>query len=223
MCTVKHIEDQLDISGYFPFWANLKPAQKSYLRTCQQKTYADKEKILLSPNDRTGFLLVLEGQIRVYISSPGGREFTLYHAGKGEFCSLLPMDGQGTPTLEAFGGCTFVHINMLVLLPIFSLYPDYVNYFLSHIGKNVQSVLNNIEHAFFNPLKSSIARIILESCPDGIDTMYVTHEQIANHFGTTREVVSREIEGFRNQGLISTGRGRITVLDRRGLLRVAEP
>jgi predicted transcriptional regulator len=47
--------------------------------------------------------------------------------------------------------------------------------------------------------------------------MYVTHEQIANHFGTTREVVSREIEGFRNQGLISTGRGRITVLDRKGL------
>ena len=223
MSTVKRTAEQYDISAYLPFWNNLKPSQKSALRSCQQKTYTDREKIMLGPNDRNGFLLVLDGSIRVYISSPGGREFTLYHAGRGEFCSLLPMDGQGTPTLEAFGGCTFVHINMLVLLPIFSLYPDYVNYFLSHIGRNVQSVLNNIEHAFFNPLKSSIARIILESCPVGIDTMYVTHEQIANHFGTTREVVSREIEGFRNQGLISTGRGRITVLDRRGLLRVAEP
>lgn len=222
MCTVKHIEDQLDISGYFPFWANLKPAQKSYLRTCQQKTYADKEKILLSPNDRTGFLLVLEGQIRVYISSPGGREFTLYHAGKGEFCSLLPMDGHGTPTLEAVGSCTFVHINMQALLLMFGSYPDSAMFFMTKIGSNVQSVLGNIEYAFFNPLKSSIARILIENCGDGTNTVYATHEQIANHFGTTREVVSREIEGFRKQGLIATGRGKITVLDRESLEALAQ-
>ena len=165
---------------------------------------------------------MLEGQIRVYISSPGGREFTLYHAGKGEFCSLLPMDGHGTPTLEAVGSCTFVHINMQALLLMFGSYPDSAMFFMTKIGSNVQSVLGNIEYAFFNPLKSSIARILIENCGDGTNTVYATHEQIENHFGTTREVVSREIEGFRKQGLIATGRGKITVLDRESLEALAQ-
>ena len=211
-----------DISGYLPFWDKLEQEQKNALLACPLKTYSNGEKIMFGACDRNGFLLVVAGGIRVYISSPSGREFTLYHALTGEYCSLLPMDGQGTPTLEAEGDCTVFHISMDLLLPVLAYYPENANYFLSCIGSNMQAVLCNIEHAFFNPLKSSIARIILNTCPTGESTVYITHEQIANHFGTTREVVSREIEGFRKQGLIATGRGRITVLDRESLEALAQ-
>ena len=61
------------------------------------------------------------------------------------------------------------------------------------------------------------------NCPADSDTVRVTHEQLANHIGTTREVVSREIEGFRDMGLIAAGRGRITILDRAGLQSLTCP
>ena len=45
----------------------------------------------------------------------------------------------------------------------------------------------------------------------------ITHEEISHHLGTTREVISRELEGMRQMGLLQTGRGKIYVLDRAAL------
>ena len=53
------------------------------------------------------------------------------------------------------------------------------------------------------------------------DCAFITHEDIANHLGTTREVVSREINYLRRMGLIKPGRGRITLLNRVGLQTLA--
>ena len=60
-----------------------------------------------------------------------------------------------------------------------------------------------------------VARIILEQAErEKGDSIHITHEQIANHLGTTREVVSREVEQLRCAGIIFTARGRIGILDR---------
>ena len=52
-------------------------------------------------------------------------------------------------------------------------------------------------------------------------TVLVTHEEIANNLGTTRVVVSRELDHLRDLGLIRTGRGKIYILDRKGLEGIA--
>ena len=49
----------------------------------------------------------------------------------------------------------------------------------------------------------------------------ITHEEISHHLGTTREVISRELEGMRQMGLLQTGRGKIYVLDRSALESMA--
>lgn len=86
-------------------------------------------------------------------------------------------------------------------------------------ARNVQTVLNNIEYYFFHPLRSCIARVVLEKADahpeDGFAR--ITHEEISHHLGTTREVISRELEGMRQMGLLRTGRGKIYVLDRPAL------
>ena len=62
------------------------------------------KKILLSISERRGFLLVLKGALRVYISSEGGREFTLYKVSQGGLCSLLPVDGAAEELDDGSGG-----------------------------------------------------------------------------------------------------------------------
>ena len=93
----------------------------------------------------------------------------------------------------------------------------------STAARNVQTVLNNIEYYFFHPLRSCIARVVLEKADahpeDGFAR--ITHEEISHHLGTTREVISRELEGMRQMGLLQTGRGKIYVLDRSALESMA--
>ena len=55
-------------------------------------------------------------------------------------------------------------------------------------------------------------------CPE----IKVTHEEIAREISTAREVVARIIRRFVDDGLIETGRGKIRILDPRGLYDLAE-
>ena len=48
-------------------------------------------------------------------------------------------------------------------------------------------------------------------------TISTTHEQIAKNLGTAREVVSRMLKYFEKEGLVSLGRGTVTIKDSQGL------
>jgi CRP/FNR family transcriptional regulator len=49
----------------------------------------------------------------------------------------------------------------------------------------------------------------------------LTHQQLAAELGSVREIVSRLLKGFAEQGLVALGREQLTVIDRAGLLKVA--
>jgi CRP/FNR family transcriptional regulator, anaerobic regulatory protein len=50
----------------------------------------------------------------------------------------------------------------------------------------------------------------------------MTHQQLADAVGSVREIVTRVLRSFADQGLVKLGRGSIEVLDAAGLRRVAE-
>ena len=102
--------------------------------------------------------------------------------------------------------------------------PLMANFIFEACAKTAQHILNNISYSFFNPLRSCVARVLLErlsdDAPDSTEVR-ITHEDIANDLGTTRVVISRELDHMRDMGLISTGRGKIYILDRGGLAAIA--
>ena len=89
-------------------------------------------------------------------------------------------------------------------------------------SKTAQAILNNISYYIFTDLRHCVARELIEKSR-GIKTnaVLVTHEEIANSLGTTRVVVSREIDKLRDLGIIETGRGKIMILDRAALEDIA--
>ena len=52
------------------------------------------------------------------------------------------------------------------------------------------------------------------------NTISTTHEQVAKNLGTAREVVSRMLKYFEKEGIVSLGRGTITVVDTRKLRKL---
>ena len=73
-------------------------------------------------------------------------------------------------------------------------------------------------HMMFLSADRRLAQFLIdESLTGGTDEICLTHEQIARYLGTAREVISRMIKDFSQEGLVQTARGRIRILNRQAL------
>ena len=63
--------------------------------------------------------------------------------------------------------------------------------------------------------------LIDESAKTGKDTLTMTHDQIAKYTGSAREVVSRMLKYFENEGMVELGRGRVRLKDKKRLKELA--
>ena len=101
--------------------------------------------------------------------------------------------------------------------------PLFAKFVYETCAQTAQAILNNIYYCIFNSVRSCICReLAIQDALGGYSgTVLLTHEEIANNLGTTRVVVSRELDRLRDMGLIRTGRGKIYILDRKGLEGIA--
>lgn len=191
------------------------------------RSYRAGDNVVFSMPERNGLFLVLSGGLRVFIATDTGREITLLSVVSGRLLraqhARQRRAGRHNPSWQASSDAVFAYINIVALRPLCAEAPVVEQFLRSTAARNVQKVLNNIEYYFFHPLRSCIARVVLEKADahpeDGFAR--ITHEEISHHLGTTREVISRELEGMRQMGLLQTGRGKIYVLDRAALESMA--
>ena len=62
--------------------------------------------------------------------------------------------------------------------------------------------------------------ILNEASIEGTNILKITHETIGNHLGNPREVVTRMLKYFVNEGFISLSRGTIEIIDKDGLEKI---
>lgn len=217
-----------DFSFCLPFWDALSDEQRTMLRrNTIVRSYRAGDDIVFSMPEKNGLCMVLEGALRVYIAVASGREITLMMQHPGSCCCLLTLDsaaaGDTVPIFQASCDSVFAYINTTCLEPLSRTAPEVAPFLARTAAANIQTVLNNIEFYFFNPLRSGIARVLLEKVESHPEDGFarITHEEISHHLGTTREVISREIEGLRQLGLLHTSRGKIHIQDRSGLEKMA--
>ncbi|MDY4487568.1 MAG: Crp/Fnr family transcriptional regulator [Candidatus Limivicinus sp.] len=208
------------LAELFPFWAALSAEQQERLKNALQvKCVGKNELVAIESRCKDGLLLVLEGRLRVYISAENGREISILFLTRGDPFSIITVDNAGpfdiVPQLQATERTVLAYIPKADFVSVAYCVPQASEYLLNVAARNAQGILNCIEKHLFSSLRHGVARIILEQAErDKSDSIHITHEQIANHLGTTREVVSREVEQLRYAGIISTARGRIGILDR---------
>ena len=57
---------------------------------------------------------------------------------------------------------------------------------------------------------------------EGTTSLKITHEKIANHMGTAREVVTRMLRYFQSEGMVKLTRGTVEIVDENKLSQLAE-
>lgn len=206
-----------------PFWDKLSENQRNLLLNyTTQHHYQRGESILSSTFECIGLLLIKSGTLRVYILSEEGKEVTLYRLSKGDICIMSASCVLKSITfdvcIEAESDCEVIQLasSALSLLSSDNIYVECFIYKLA--AERFSDVMWTMQDILFTSFDKRLAAFLLdETAKNHSDTLKMTHEQIAKYMGSAREVVSRMLKYFANEGYVALSRGGVRITDKEHL------
>ncbi|MFV1997229.1 MAG: Crp/Fnr family transcriptional regulator [Acidiferrobacterales bacterium] len=172
--------------------------------------------IMLNKGDPCqNFMLVANGSVRVHEVSEGGREIVLYRVKPGDICVLaLTSLVDDTPyNAEAITETTVTGLSLSPEQFQIALAgsPGFRNFVLSTLARRLHDVMDLVEEVVFKRLDSRLACTLYQLFDQNKDgKLTITHLELANELGTSREVMSRLLKELeQNHGCIKLHRGTI--------------
>ena len=166
-----------------------------------------------------GFPLLLSGSVRVIKASPNGRELQLYRVGPGESCILTSSCLLGHDHYHARG--VVEQDAELVLLPpaafrkLVSSSEPFRNYVFDLFSDRLTDLMQLVSAVAFQKLDQRLAALLAGKS----GTLHATHQALADELGSVREIVSRLLKQFEEQGWVRLGREKVEIFDAEALRR----
>ena len=209
----------MDFVNYFPVWGKLTPAQQSrILGSVMSRTVKKGTVIHNGSEECTGLLLIKSGQLRAYILSSEGREVTIYRLFERDAClfsaSCMMRNIQFDVTIEAEKDSEVWIIPSEVYRALMDASVAVANYTNDLMSSRFSEIMWLMEQIMWRRFDQRLAEFLLqESVLEGSSRLPITHEKIANHLGTAREVVTRMLRYFQNEGMVKLTRGAVEITD----------
>lgn len=213
----------MKLQDYFPVWEKLTPAQQKQLEDSRLSRTVKKGTVLHSGSaDCTGLLLIRKGQLRAYILSDEGREITIYRLFERDIClfsaSCIMRSIQFEVMIEAEKDTELWIIPPDLYKRIMEESARIANFTNEIMAARFSEVMWLMEQIMWKSFDKRLAQFLLEeSMLEGTSTLMLTHETIASHLGTAREVVTRMLRYFQSEGLVKLSRGTVEIEDRTAL------
>lgn len=204
---------------YFPIWDQLRPEQQDKILNSLIFKSVTKGTVLHNGSmDCTGLLLIKSGQLRAYILSEEGREITIYRLFDRDLClfsaSCMLRSIQFEITIEAEKDSELWIIPPDVYQGIMAESAPVANYTNELMASRFSEVMWLMEQVMWKSLDKRLAAFLLdEASIEWTNSLKITHEVIANHLGSHREVITRMLRYFQSEGMVKLSRGMVTILD----------
>ena len=218
----------MDFANYFPIWNKLTSAHQERLTNSAELLRAKAGTVVHNGSmDCLGLLLIRTGQLRVYTLSSEGREITLYRLFDHDIClfsasCVMPniqfdviIEAEKDAEMWVLPSCLFKD-----LMEESAVVANYANQLISSRFSDVMWLMEQIMWKSFDKRLASF--LLEESVLEGTDALKITHEKIANHMGTAREVVTRMLRYFQGEGMVKLTRGTVELLAKERLEDLAE-
>ncbi len=164
--------------------------------------------------------LLLSGRVRVYKIGENGREITLYRFGSGESCVLT---ANAILSRQAFPALATVESDVEAIMIPADVFRDWIDRFetwrsfvFDLLARRLAKMLLVVDEVTFRRMDVRLANLLLRRS-EGQNPMTATHQELASELGSSREVISRLLAAFAEEGLINMMRGKIEIIDRGGL------
>lgn len=205
------------LQEHLSFFKKLNDADKqAVVAAVSLSAYKQGEIILSKDKECNGLVIVKSGQLRAFFEAEDGKEITLYRLLANDVCILS-------------ASCVLKNITFHVTL---EAEKDSVLYFIPAafwgfltaqniaarefsmdlVSERFSEVMWIMEDIVSKNMRQRIAVFLLEhSVLEESETLTMTHETIAKNLGTAREVISRILKHFENDGIIRLSRGQIHI------------
>ena len=210
----------MEFSEYFPIWNDLTPGQQETVSGSLVSRIVKRGTVLHNGSaDCTGLLLIKSGQLRAFILSEEGREVTIYRLFDRDIClfsaSCIMRSIQFDVTITAEKDTELWVIPADVYKQIMEQSAPVANYTNEIMAARFSEVMWLIEQVMWKSMHKRVAAFLIEEAAiEGTDRLRITHESIANHLGTHREVVTRMLRYFQREDMVKLARGAVEITDR---------
>ena len=213
----------MEFQEFFPIWDKLSPDHQQKILSSVVFHTVPKGTILHNGSvDCTGPLVIKSGQVRVYSLSDEGREVTLYRLFDRDIClfsaSCMMPSIQFDVIIETEKETTLWLIPVQVYRAIMAESAAVANYTNEIMASRFSEVMWLMEQIMWKSLDKRLAKFLIEEADiEGTDQLKITHETIANHLGSPREVITRMLRYFQSEGLVQLSRGTVELTHREKL------
>jgi len=161
--------------------------------------------------------IVLKGTLRVMRPDEEGREMLLYYIGPGESCIMSFLAGLNHDTSKvkalAEDDAEILLIPAEKANELSRTDPRWNQYIFKLYQKRFEELLGMVNSIAFHKLDQRILDSLKKKAAlTQSSEIFVTHQQLADELGTSREVVSRLLKQMENEKLIMLSRNKISLL-----------
>ena len=218
----------MTLANYFPIWSKLTADQQQRIESASEYVKFKSGTVIHNGSmDCLGLLVIRTGQLRAYILSEEGREITITRLFEMDIClfsasCVMPnmqfeiiIEAEKDTELWVVPACLYKDL-MDESLPV-AVYSNGL------ITNHFSELMWLVEQIMWKSFDKRLAKFLLEeSALEDTLSLKITHEKIANHMGSAREVVTRMLRYFQNEGLVRLTRGTVELTDMKGLESLSE-
>ena len=218
----------MELAKYFPIWDKLTPGQQERIRSTSILHNVKGGTVLHSGGpDCLGLLLVKSGQLRAYMLSDEGREVTISRFFEMDMClfsaSCVMKNMLFDVFIEAEKDSEVWVIPACLYQNLMDESLALANFSHSLITSHLSDVMWLMEQIMWKSFDKRLAKFLLEEIAlEESNSLKITHERIANHLGTAREVVTRMLRYFQSEGMVKLTRGSVDITDEKKLRKLDE-
>jgi CRP/FNR family cyclic AMP-dependent transcriptional regulator len=158
---------------------------------------------------------IRRGRIRIEINSATGTQIALNLLGAGDiFGEIAVFDGQArTADAIAEEASELFVLRRKDLMAYLEREPHVALKLIPLLCQRIRSVSERMEEAVLLPVEARLARRLCDLAADFGSDVRISQEQLGAYVGAARETVNRQLQEWRQQGILEVGRGRVLVLN----------
>lgn len=202
---------------FLPFYDYLSETEKMFIERNSVIRSFNKNEIFHESNyEWLGLIYQISGSMKIFITSKEGRNINLFRIEQDETyafsasCAFRNISFETTIRIEEPSSVLLINPSAASKLINDNIYVRCCIYEKS--TQNFSSVMSAMEQILFNSIEERLSSfLITESLKRGSSEINMTHEQIADHVNSAREVIARMLKKFAERGLVTLKRNSVRI------------
>jgi CRP/FNR family transcriptional regulator len=225
-------EDTVALLGRVPVFSALSPDElERVAQVAVPRRFEAGEIVFKEGDEGSTCYIVRSGRARAVHEHPDGRSITLAHFAPGDiFGEMAMFDGERrSATVETTEGTEAIAILSADMHRLLREHPDISVKLIAALGRRLRDTNERLARQSFQTVQSRVAAVLAQlveaaraEAGDGSEgdvTITTTQAELAQLAGSSRESASRFLAVLERAGIITQGRGRLTVHDAKALER----